>query len=146
MSEQARDGRLNDGSLFNINPGSYDLWRGNTIEETPEEAMLRWNHSIDLPQPRPPGTRHRLACEVAVLKDKLEVAGVFPWKKSTSHVAYCGWLSPMFNNMFRESRARLAAIFPPHREYTPPGGWLSAPVGRLLEHPIDLRPDGRRKR
>lgn len=37
-----------------------------------------------LPKPRTPGSIHRLACEVAVLRDQLEVAGVWPWLTSHS--------------------------------------------------------------
>lgn len=129
------------GQWFGINPSSYDLWRGSTVEETPEEAMLRWNHSLDLPQPRTPGARHRLACEVMVLKDKLEVAGVFPWKQSATHVTYSGWFHSMFRNMFRESRERVVALFRPRPGYVPRGGWRTAHVGQLLTEPIDLRPD-----
>ena len=67
------------GLLFNIDASTYDLWRGNTVAESPEDYYFRWNVSRRMPQPRTPGSRYRLACEVAVLKDQWEEAGVYPW-------------------------------------------------------------------
>lgn len=115
------------GSVFGIDASSYDLWRGNTFDDADGSVGLRFHPYRRLCGPRSPGAAHRHRCEVEVVRDGIEAAGIAPFWAPHPRAPVAIHVPSIFDEM---------RWVTPHR---PPIMLVSRrALGQLYPEPIDL--------